>query len=97
MILPCVIKTGYQVLPLKGFEILPKRAMKNFEFTQSLSFQNFEPCVTNSFDVIQIYQMECYIKCPPDKNVSLAEGAKSVSFKVEQPTTNYDWDRFWKK
>ncbi|XP_025408266.1 sushi, von Willebrand factor type A, EGF and pentraxin domain-containing protein 1-like [Sipha flava] len=41
-----------------------------------------------------MYQMECYIKCPPDKNVSLTEGAKSVSFEVEQPTTNYDWDRF---
>ncbi|VVC43610.1 Immunoglobulin-like fold,Sushi/SCR/CCP domain,HYR domain [Cinara cedri] len=41
-----------------------------------------------------IYQMECYIKCPPDKNVSLAEGEKSIAFDVERPVTNYDWDRF---
>jgi len=38
--------------------------------------------------------MECYIKCPPDKNVSLAEGEASVRFEVERPTTNYDWNRF---
>lgn len=39
--------------------------------------------------------MECYIKCPPDKNISLAVGAKSVEFEVERPKTNYDWTRFW--
>lgn len=38
--------------------------------------------------------MERYIKCPPDKNVSLIEGGKSINFKVERPKTNYDWDRF---
>lgn len=41
-----------------------------------------------------MYQMECYIKCPPDKNVSLAEGEKFINFEVEQPNTNYDWNRF---
>lgn len=40
-----------------------------------------------------MYQMECYIKCPPDKNVSLAEGEKFINFEVEQPNTNYDWNR----
>lgn len=43
-----------------------------------------------------MYQMECYIKCPPDKNVSLAEGAQSINFQVDRPKTNYDWDRFRK-
>lgn len=38
--------------------------------------------------------MECYIKCPRDKNVSLAEGATSVEFSVEPPDTNYDWNKF---
>lgn len=38
--------------------------------------------------------MECYIKCPPDKNVSLAEGEKFIDFKVEEPKTNYNWTRF---
>jgi len=41
--------------------------------------------------------MECYIKCPPDKNVSLTEGEASVNFEVERPKTNYDWDRFRRK
>jgi len=37
--------------------------------------------------------MECYIKCPPDKSVSLAEGEQFINFEVEQPKTNYDWNR----
>lgn len=38
--------------------------------------------------------MECYIKCPPDKNISLAVGKGSTTFDVERPVTNYDWDRY---
>lgn len=52
--------------------------------------------MNNVFAVVlwQMYQMECYIKCPPDRNVTLARGATSTDFRVERPTTNYDWDRF---
>lgn len=38
--------------------------------------------------------MERYIKCPPEKNVSLAEGENFINFQVERPITNYDWNKY---
>ncbi|XP_050433166.1 uncharacterized protein LOC126841021 [Adelges cooleyi] len=51
------------------------------------------PDTVKKHHIVNNQQDECYIKCPPDKSLSLAEGAQAVDFKIDAPETNYDWQR----
>ncbi|XP_050542958.1 sushi, von Willebrand factor type A, EGF and pentraxin domain-containing protein 1-like isoform X2 [Daktulosphaira vitifoliae] len=52
-------------------------------------------CKTNITTVyFNNHQVDAYIKCPPEKNLTIPEGKKSIDFIVEPPETNYNWQSF---